>query len=273
MSKLKKKSLPTGVALALGSLFACAGAAGAFAAPAQAATYEGKPVKIGHGTARVVVHTNRANQPVSVAVEFSPGLLDGLPASLNEANTEGAWEYRLPMPVKGPKTGYSHVAIDWNLHGHPPPHVYTVPHFDFHFYAMSEADVEKVHFTGPSDPATQVADSRLIPADYKVIPDTAVNKMGVHSIDLTSQEFHGKPFTATFIYGYYKGALTFVEPMVTRAYLLQKPNFTAPVKTPARYSTSGYYPTRYTVRYDAAHKKYVVELGDLKSWSETASGN
>jgi len=235
-----------------------------FIGGAQAATYEGKPVAIGQGTARVVVQTDKTDKPVSVAVRFTPGMLQGLPTTLNKIMADGGWEYVLPMPAKGPKTGFSHVAIDWNPQGHPPPHVYTVPHFDFHFYAMSTADVAKVHFSGSSDPATQVSDKGLIAANYQVIPDTAIDKMGVHAIDVTAPEFHGQPFTATFIYGYYQGRLTFVEPMVTRAYLLKKPNFTKAVPRPAHYSLSGYYPSRYTVRYDARHKLYSVELAELQ---------
>ena len=123
----------------------------------------------------------------------------------------------------------------------------------------------KVAFNGPSDPAAVVSNARLVPAGYQVVPETVVNKMGVHAIDTGAPEFHGKPFTATFIYGYYKGHLTFVEPMVTRAFLLGKPSFSAPVRTPAEYSASGYYPTRYAVRYDARQKAYLIELVGLKS--------
>jgi len=234
---------------------------------ADAATYQGAAVRIGKGSARIVVHTDKAGKPSSVAVKMSPGALQGLPAKPNKKSTEGSWEYPLPMPKHGPKTGYTHVVIDWNPHGHPPPHVYTVPHFDFHFYGIGADAVKKVSFTGPKDPATQVSNAALIPPDYKVIPETAVNKMGVHAIDVTSHEFHGKPFTATFIYGYHKGQMVFVEPMVTLAYLKTKPSLSVPVKTPAQYSRPGYYPTRYSVRYDKHSKAYLVVLDGLKPWN------
>jgi hypothetical protein len=233
---------------------------------ADAATYYGKSVKIGRGFARIAVKTDAAGKPVSVQVRMSRYALSGLPTKLSKMNKEGSWEYALPMPTKGPRTGYREVVVDWNPHGHPPPHIYTVPHFDFHFYLTSMAQVAKVNFTGPSDPATKVSDTGLVPAGYKVIPDTAVNQMGVHAVDLAAPEFHGKPFTATFIYGYYKGKLTFIEPMITRAYLLKRPNKSWAVKTPQRYSFAAAYPTRYSVRYEAAHKAYVISLEGLKQW-------
>jgi len=234
---------------------------------AEAATYKGASVRIGNGTARVVVRTDKSGNPSSVAVVMSQGALKGLPTELNKKTAEGSWEFALPMPKHGPQTGYTQVVIDWNPHGHPPPHVYTVPHFDFHFYGISPAAVEKISFTGPKDPATVVSNAALIPPDYKVIPDTAVNQMGVHAIDTTAPEFHGKPFTATFIYGYNKGQLIFVEPMVTRAYLQTRPNVTLPVKVPAQYSRPGYYPTSYSVRYDKHDKVYVLALGGMKHWA------
>lgn len=243
---------------------ACLGAA-VLAAPAGAETLKGKAVEVGKGTAQVVVTTDAAGKPASIAVSMTPGALDGLPAELNRKSAEGSWDFALAMP-EGVKTGYAGVMIDWNPEGHPPPHVYTVPHFDFHFYAIGMKDVEAISFTGPKDPATMVSDKDLVPADYQVIPDTAINRMGVHAIDMTAPELHGKPFTATFIYGYDKGRLIFVEPMVTLAYLKSNPDATMPVKAPARYSSPGWYPTSYSVRYDKGAKRYSIELAGLKAW-------
>ena len=263
-----------GLVAALLPAFAGIVAAGGLAGQAIAAeaSYEGKAVAVGHGTARVVIRTDAKGEPATVAVMLSRGALDGLPAELNPKNLpEGEWEYALGMPAKGPRTGYTHVVIDWNPYGHPPPDVYTVPHFDFHFYMMSSAERAKVAFPGgPADPAAQAPAPSLLAAGYQVVPETAVPKMGVHAIDVTAPEFHGKPFTATFIYGYYQGRLTFVEPMVTRAFLQTKPDFTSPVPAPAAYSLPGHYPSRYSVRYDAAKKAYFLELGGLKPWTGKA---
>lgn len=258
-------SVRTGMVILVG-LLAGGVTSRAPAAPAGGETYVGRSVHIGQGTAHVVVGADVNGKPESVSVVLSEGALKGLPNRLNAKNPEGSWVYPVPMPAGAARTGYSEVVIDWNPHGHPPPHIYTVPHFDFHFYMISPAAVEKVHFTGPSDPAAKVSDRTIVPRDYQVIPETIVNKMGVHAIDTQAPEFHGKPFTATFIYGYYQNRLVFLEPMVTRAFLLTRPQFRSSVKTPSRYSTGGYYPTSYWVRYDTAKRNYVIELLDLKPW-------
>lgn len=232
--------------------------------PAFAEVHEGKAVKLGNGTAQLVVETDASGKPTSIGISMTADALEGLPTELNKASAEGSWDYELPMP-EGVTTGYSEVVIDWNPHGHPPPHVYTVPHFDFHFYVIPPAEIQAIKFTGSKDPAIKVSDKGLIPADYQVIPDTAVNKMGVHAIDMTSPEFHGKPFTATFIYGYDKGKLIFLEPMITRAFLKTNPDVTMPVKTPEHYSAPAYYPTNYSVKYESSNKRYLIGFGGLKA--------
>jgi hypothetical protein len=231
----------------------------------KASVYEGQAVKVGNGTARVVVAATAEGLPRSVSVVLTAGALEGLPAPSQE---QPEWEFVLPMPEAGPRTGYDHVAVDWNPAGHPPEGIYTVPHFDFHFYAVSRAEQEGVSFAGTEGAeAAKVADSALLPQGYVVPPDTAVEKMGVHGVDPAAPEFHGKPFTHTFIYGYYKGRLTFVEPMVALSYLLTRPDVIAEVKVPAAYSSPGFYPSKYRVGYDPERKLYFLSLMGLHEWA------
>jgi hypothetical protein len=231
----------------------------------NASVHEGQAVKVGNGTARVVVAATANGLPASVSVVMTAGALEGLPAPSKE---QPEWEFVLPMPQSGPRTGYDHVAVDWNPAGHPPEGIYTVPHFDFHFYAVSRAEQEGVSFAGTEGAeAAKVADSALLPQGYAVPPDTAVEKMGVHGVDPASPEFHGEPFTRTFIYGYYKGRLTFVEPMVALSYLLTEPDVTDEVRVPSAYSYPGFYPSKYRVGYDPERKLYFLSLMGLHEWS------
>ena len=84
--------------------------------------------------------------------------------------------------------------------------------------------------------------------------------MGAHWLDQNAQELHGHHFTATFIYGSYDGHFIFLEPMITKAFLEGKPCFTEEIKLPAKYEKPGYYPTRYSVRYDAQKQEYNIAL-------------
>jgi hypothetical protein len=56
--------------------------------------------------------------------------------------------------------------------------------------------------------------------------------MGVHWVDIKSPEFNGQKFTDAFIYGFYHGSLTFIEPMITISFLSAKPDFKLNIKQP-----------------------------------------
>lgn len=89
--------------------------------------------------------------------------------------------------------------------------------------------------------------------------------MGTHYIDTTAAEFHGQAFDKTFNYGFYRGDLFFLEPMITKAFFETKPNVTVDIKQPAAFKVSGkVYPKQYTVNYDSVRKEYSVELTTMQ---------
>jgi len=235
------------------------------AGAANANSYSGPVAPFGNGTAHLVLLTDSQNKPTSLSLVLDQGALTGLPP--NDKKDGSEWEYLVEMPP-GPATGIDHVTIDWNPHGHIPPGIYTVPHFDFHFYMIDRKHQLAVAFPKQDkDPAARVTNRMIVAPGYEVVPMTAADRMGVHAINPASPEFHGKPFTATFIYGYYNGRLTFLEPMITRAFLLSHPDVSFPIPTPSKYSYPGYYPTRYVVRYAPAHHNYVIELTGFKHFN------
>jgi hypothetical protein len=87
--------------------------------------------------------------------------------------------------------------------------------------------------------------------------------MGGHWVDPQSNEFNKQPFTRTFLYGNYDGQIIFMEPMITKAFLEAKTAVTETIKLPSKYAKRGYYPTRYSVKYDTASKEYSVALEGL----------
>jgi len=228
----------------------------------EPAAFAGSPVAVGLGTAHVLVMANASNAPDSVAVILTRDALEGLP---DAQPGQMAWEFELPMPDTGPRTGFDHVVLDWNPAGHLPDGVYSVPHFDVHFYVISNGERSAVTFHGAGREAAMAAPApELVPAGYVIPPDTAVDKMGMHGINPAGHEFHGQAFDHTFIYGYYKGELTFVEPMVSMAFLQSLPEVTAPVVKPLRYSYSAWYPASYRISFDAGRNEYAIALQNLE---------
>lgn len=248
-----------------------------YEAPASHRQY-GTPVKVGDGMARTYVVLDGKNQqaPMEIGVALDPRALDGLP-------TTGMYQFELAMPQSagGP---YRFVMLDWNSMGHDPAGVYDVPHFDFHFYMTSMADVNAIL---PSDPdfatkANNLPTGAYVPPFYVVLAapgadaaSVAVPQMGVHWSDVRSPELQNilgnpsgyQPFTRTFIYGSWDGTFTFLEPMVTRAYLLSNPDVVTPVSQPQAYSQPGWYPDGYRVSWDPQAKEYRIGITGL-TWHD-----
>ena len=245
----------------------------------------GPPQKIGNGMARayVVLNAKAGQAPVELGVALDERALDGLPTGAGEHAAGSAHGHGhagsnvlvLQLPAQSPAP-YRFAQLDWNPQGHPPAGVYTAPHFDFHFYRTSVAARDAID---PSDPQF-AAKARRLPTGEAVPPgflvpgdpaEQAVPAMGVHWFDATAPELQGlfgrpdaaQPFTKTFIYGSWAGRFTFLEPMVTRAYLLTRPDVVTPIAVPQRVAQPGYYPSAYRVAYDAQAKEYRIALTGL----------
>lgn len=236
---------------------ACSGDGGTPEAPT---TQYGTPVTVGNGTARAyLVLQNGA--PVELGVALSEAAMDNLPT----APQMGGYEYVLPLPA-GNTTQYQVIGLNWNPTGHPPPMVYTVPHFDFHFYMLSPTERNAID---PSDPAFATKAANLPTADFRLAgyvadpPANAIPHMGLHWTDANAPEFHGQSFTRTFITGSWNGQFIFFEPMVTRAYLLTDPNDSVSLATASQRAISGYYPSAYRVKWDGTNAEWRVGLANL----------
>ena len=221
----------------------------------ELAYFRGEPQLVGDGMIYTWVRIDNMNRPTSIGVSFSESALANLP----DANTE----YAVKWPDVPSCTPFNHFELDWLPRGHYPEQFYGVPHFDFHFYLISPQVREQITGFG----ADEARDLKQPSAQY--IPDgyvpalPAVALMGLHWIRPDFPEFHGHPFTESLIFGSYNGRLAFIEPMMTRTFLLSKPSVDKPVPQPKAVQVSGYYPTRYIIGYDATRHLYTVAFEGL----------
>lgn len=206
-----------------------------------ASTHWGPVRALGHGTVRTFVEMGDKGEPAQVGVFLSEGALDKLPDTDREIV--------LPLPQGTGFSLFENVVINWNAHGHDPKEIYGVPHFDFHFYLIPESVRMSIKCDAGDKACKAQPAPQYLPPQYGPTPD-GVPMMGWHWVDLTSPEFHGKPFTSTFIYGYYDAKLAFLEPMITREFLAQKTRFSAPIRQPQAFQREGSYPRSYATDYD-----------------------
>lgn len=228
-------------------------------------TAHGPVQALGAGTASAFV-TTAAGAPVAFGVRVTESALASLPT---HGLPPSGLETVLSFPSEALVAPYDHVSFDWMPHGHVPDGVYTLPHFDVHFYMMTEAErdaIDPARVTFATEAAV-TPDASILPAGYVPTPD-ALPRMGVHWVDPTSPEFTPAGFSRTFIYGFWNGKMNFVEPMLTKAFIesvktLPGQSASFPIPQPAAYGKAGYYPTVYGVRYDAEARAYDIVLEGL----------
>lgn len=261
-------------------------------APAQAKVerIEGGYADVGNGRLSTFADMQGQGGPKAIGVSFSSSFLNAPPASHSDQrhcadrNKDGVvdrqaecnmWhEWAVPLPSDAAKrkdVPFKWALINWNPMGHIPPGVYDPPHFDVHFYLEPIANVFAIEpgACGPEfvrcdqfEAARKPVPSNYVHPDYKDV-EAVAPAMGNHLIDLTSPEFKGQPFTRTWILGVYGGRVTFYEEMVTRDYMLSKPDRCYPIKNAAAVEQAGYYPTVSCVRYDAKRDTYNVSIEEF----------
>lgn len=247
----------------------------------------GAPASLGNGTAEAYVEVDASGAPTAIGVAFSEGALEALPqghsdghrcydadadGSIDDANECSGWhELVLPLPseaARRPDVPFEWALVNWNAHGHIPPGVWDVPHFDVHFYIER---VERIFSLqrgtcGPEflrcdqfERATLPLPPNYMPPDYQDV-GAAAPAMGNHLIDPTAPEFHGEPFQRHWIFGTYDGRVIFYEEMVAADYLRRGPDSCYDIKSPPAVGLSGYYPTRSCVRHDESAGLFTVSM-------------
>jgi hypothetical protein len=249
--------------------------------------------RAGLGDGELIAYSQAVgSRPVSVGLIMTDGSLDGLP---HDPPTDGAWcfdrdgdgtvdpmsectggyETQLDLGAEFRRevdTPYTYVLTNWNPHGHVPPGVYDLPHFDVHFYVNEDAERTAIR-PGPCpqlvncddyELGKRLPDSRYLAPDFADM-DAVEPGMGNHLIDPTAPEFNGEPFTHTWIYGVWDREVTFYEAMVTHEWFDGLRSGTIDdgcydFKLPSAWQEPGWYPTSYCLRHRANRGEVTVSL-------------
>jgi hypothetical protein len=221
-------------------------------------TYYGRPVAFGGGALKTYLTVDKNKVPLALGVEMPAKAFTNLPNVMTGLI--------LQFPDEARAVPFQYLSFDWNPQGHEPDKIYTKSHFDFHFYLTSPEETKAIK-PGPCQGldctayrrAMKDVPAQYLPANHRNV-GAVVPMMGNHLIDPASPEFNNQPFTRTFLYGSFDGKITFYEPMLTLQYLQSRPNEYLDLRLPAAYEKTGYYPTRYSVRYDPSADVYRISL-------------
>jgi len=220
---------------------------GLLASVASAQTYYGPSIAIGSGSIRSYVEL-KAGVPSRIGVQLDQNALIAF-------STSPQRNILLSLPAQAPAP-YNHLAVGWIPAGHP-GQGYNVPHFDFHFYFSPPEQVGAIPFSPAPSPVNPAYVAPFYATDGLVIA-----QMGGHYVDLLAPEYQpGGKLTQTFIYGYYKGQMTFLEPMIALDYLAAGGTRVVPVRQPSTFAIAGYYPTEYG--FSTQDSIYSIFIGGL----------
>ncbi|MFD4467840.1 DUF5602 domain-containing protein [Rhodococcus sp. NPDC058505] len=264
--RIQRRLRSTGLALAASASLVVGGVC-ALAPDAAAAgdTRDGPTVTIGDGSAHSYVTVGGDGTPTATGIRMTAAALDGLTSAADVPMQV----FRLALPQDAPETVFDHLTVDWNPHGHEPAGVFTKPHFDMHFYMIDSAAVGEITPMRLDfiPRASNVPPARYMPAGYAPAPGPAVLNtvpdMGMHWFDSTDRIGPGFDFQQVLIAGSWDGAYTFMEPMMTRDWMLTRQSVEQQIRQPEAYAKSGYYPTTYSARFDESSNEYVVEFGGM----------
>ncbi|MFG3496015.1 hypothetical protein [Streptomyces sp. NPDC047928] len=266
--------------------------------PGPCASY-GKPSALGDGSVRTYAQLS-GDRPQTVGIVFPRATLRNLPTAMTDGkhcydmngdgkvdeHTECVGGHERPLDLPPKLAGLAGKPLTWalvnyNPMGHGPEHIYDSPHFDFHFYIQPKAERDAIR-TGPCGlaidcddyaTATKPVPPQYMPQGYR---DNGVAEaaMGNHLIDDSSPEWHNQAFTHTFIYGSYDAKITFLEPMISKAWFDglargDNPSGCFPIKQPRQWQVDGWYPQEYCIRYRANRDDFTVSMENFKHSSTT----
>lgn len=293
-------------ALLLGGLPAAAQGPVGNVFPPAAGTVWSDPQDLGDGQIQTFVTLDAAGAPSLIGVSFTESALSGLPETMSDGHWDvtGAdgnviipccgHETVLTFPETDAAIPFEHFVMNWNPMGHTPAGVYDTPHFDLHFYVISNDERMAIPVASadtmcsvPNPPdvggehpvavTCETFEQGMMPLPEDQMPPAYIAVgavepgMGNHLINTQAPELAGEPFTHTWIYGTYAGRLTFYEPMIAIDFLESLQNVGDEVCTdiamPEAMPEAGYYPTQYCIRYMAGEEggegAYTVSLESL----------
>ena len=192
-------------------------------------------------------------------------------AAIEQAPMEGEMVFPpvptavIPLPKEvAQATGFDHLGVNWELHGHPPA-LFLTPHFDFHFYTIGSDAVDAIDCSDTSKPARLPTAYSLPDIDVPgmgTLVGLCVPHMGMHAMP-TAELDDTVPFGASMLVGYYGKKVVFLEPMISRVKLEKAQTF--PMAIPALSATHPgvRWPSRFEATYDAQARAYRLTFSGL----------
>jgi len=239
----------------------------------QAAQFFGNPQPLGEGSVRSFVTLDNDGNPSEVGATFTQGAL-----SLPTGDSEPDIATVLSLPPEASATAFNHLELTYMPHAEPGnPPAFGVPRINIDASLLSLQERALIcpnpDTTGPQPTCAADKQAKIL---KQPLPDAVPQGMlssgnvqpgiGTRYLDpdaalpiITGQQ----PFNTLYDYGFYDGEPSVIALGASKAFLETQPNVTNPIKIPTSYPKSGYYPTEYSVTFDATSQEYRLSLSGL----------
>ena len=252
-------------ALVLGSTVICLAFGSAGVASAQKARVIAPECGPVFGSRICVGGTARGNEIRSITATVPLSVIQGAPPpGAMKWPPQSDLVLALPAEIQT-ATGVTELTFYWEAMGHPPGPFLT-PHFDFHFYVVSEAERRAMDCKNDTKPESLPTGYSLLDVDIPgigLLKGLCVPLMGMHSL-LGAEAKATKPFKSTLVMGFYNGKPIFFEPMIARATLLDKKSFSLSVPSPSQVPANVHYPRHFKATYDKSSNGYLFEFTEFR---------
>ena len=157
-------------------------------------------------------------------------------------------------PAVAATTSIDHLEVTWKPVGHASA-PYQSPHFDFHFFRPTMAQVLAIDCSNQASPPPSILPEGYISGGAL----DCVTQMGIHAQPLSD---FSVVFAKTMIFGSYAARITFIEPMITKETLLARKSFSIPMLKPSSLGGAHTrFPTTFEARYLTTSDAYDLVFG------------
>ena len=227
--------------------------------------FKGPEVQLGYGKVRSWISITKNGDPHELGLEITAKAYHNL-TDEDDKKIPDHSNINIPLHLKAKQlTPFDHIGLNWNPHGHFPPGLFDIPHFDIHFYMISIAEQMAIPaWSEETDAAfNNYPPAGYMPADYITPPGdaTAEPQMGKHWLPVNMDDF--LPFSKIMIYGSYDGKVVFIEPMITLDYLRLKEDSSTDYSQPEFFEKPGNYPTKYNIYHNPDNGNTYITLSDF----------
>ncbi len=237
----------------------------------QAAQFFGSPQSLGESFVRSFVTLDDVGKPLEVGVILTQEAL-----SLPTSDTAPHISTVLSLPSEASDVAINHFELTYHPDGFSGlPEVLGVPRFTIDSFLISPQ--ERASICPNLDTTVSVPTCKgeelaqvLTPPQPGVVPP-GLQPTGIVTPGIGARYFdpdvlfpiltQQQPFTTLYDYAFFDGQASVIGFGAAKAFLETQSNVTKPIKVPTSYIKSGYYPTEYSVMFDAASQEYKMVLG------------